>query len=260
MSKVWTPSRRVILAGSASLLAAPAIIRSASAQLSMMGVGGGRSAAGGGGTGTFASVSGVYAAGAGSGGTTTIVNDTTGAKLLVAAASYYPGGTFTGSGITDSKSNTWAIAGTDAASTNNGVRVWYSISPTVGSSHTVTIAGTNVFTGIAFASFSCTTTPSLDQQSQNSGTSASPTSTSITPSVNNGLVISVCGELDTGGFTGGAPSGFTLLGGTTLAANAGGYDGIGLAYLIQTTAAASAPTWTTSASNEFAVKMVSFKS
>ena len=140
--------------------------------------------------------------------------------------------------ITDSKSNTW----TALTKYNNGaraVRAFICLGPTTDSSHT-----------FSFSVVSPETQPTLhvlavsgaDQGTQpdKSATSQNNQLPSTTPSANNELVITYICTRNTPPL-GSAPTGYTAAG--TIFNSTANADGGGLAYLIQTTAAATAPLW-----------------
>lgn len=168
------------------------------------------------------------------GGTTGSMNST-GATLLVAVQSTY---FFGGNTITDSKSNTWIAAtvhGNVGGNDGDTCQIWYSTSPIVGSGHTFTTCGSG-YPALAVAAFSGVSASPFDNENGNFGDNISSLTTgSITPSVNNCLVIAGMGIRDT------PTSPFTINGGFTVTDSA--ENGAGLAYLIQTSAAAANPTW-----------------
>lgn len=176
-----------------------------------------------------------------SNGTTAAVV-TTGAKIIVInlsstdIAGHFPT-------ISDSKSNTWTALAQHHYATDNVINtLYYSINPTVGSGHTFSFTaatGTNS-SSIQVAAFDI---PSLlfDVQNGATGGSTSLAPGSVTPSVNNALIVAGC-SLD------GAPgpavidSGFVVLSVTQYVAGTN-YGGT-LAYFVQTSAAPVNPTWT----------------
>ena len=161
---------------------------------------------------------------------TTGTMDTTGANFLVVVIADQD--SLDTNGVSDSKSNTWVQL--TVYPSPHGVCIFYSVNPTVGTLHTFTISGAT-FASIAAAAFSGVhATAPLDQQAGASGTQSG----SVTPSENNELVIA--GAYSDGANPTSADGGFT----TPNAANvSGNHAGYGLAYLIQTTAAAANPSW-----------------
>lgn len=214
----------------------------------------------GGGGGPFTFISGISTAktgagGGGAGGETTGTIDTTGAGLLILVTSYFSGAT--GVTISDSKGNSWTPL-TVVTSANSICNVYYSVPTSVGSGHTATIAGTNIFGTLVFSSFAFGAASPADQQSQNTGTGTSAAGSSITPSVGGELVITgIASPADSVAISS-VNGGFTIID-DTIPGLSGEYIGGGAAYLIQTSAAAAAPTWTLGSSAEWAVKMASFK-
>lgn len=90
-------------------------------------------------------------AGAANSATTDAVN-TTGANLLVVSASWYNAVTATPT-VTDSKSNTWTRL-TIRTSGDQSAAIWYSVPTSVGSGHTVTVAGSTTFMAASFSAYS----------------------------------------------------------------------------------------------------------
>lgn len=164
--------------------------------------------------------------------------DTTGATLLVICIAVDGGATPT---ISDSKSNTWTAL---TASTQTVKTILYYVAnPTVGTGHTFSNTGAFNFCSLFVQSFSgVTTTSPFDQQNGSTGTgSATLVVGSVTPSENNEVVVVGLGFNESGtpisingGFTETSEQNF----------GSGNNYGGAMAYLIQTTAAAAAPTWT----------------
>jgi len=174
----------------------------------------------------IALVSSVTRAGAG----TSASIDTTGATLLVVVTST---GNFSG----DSKGNTYTKLTARTGTFGSETSIWYAENPTVGSGHTFTVTGV---TGLVAAAFSGAEVSSVFDQ-ENGTASGSPAQPgSITPGDDNELIITGLGGGSVG--DGSADSGFSLVAdvGTT-----GGVNfSAGMAYKVQTTAAAVNPTWT----------------
>lgn len=178
--------------------------------------------------------------------------DTTGATLLLAALLWYTGGSFVS--FVDTKGNTW-VALTQYSSTNRGVRLYYVLSPTVGSGHTFTLSAS--FGSFALAAFSGVTAFDSGKDSgdfSNSTTTQQPGS--LTPSENNCLVIGAATVGDTTVNT--APT----IDAPFATSDAFGWDGNGVGgglwYDIQTTAGARNPT-VTGVSGEIATALAVFK-
>lgn len=187
-------------------------------------------------------------------GVTTGSIDTTGANLIVGVVSQVgTSGTYS-----DSKGNTWTpltqrvVSGSGAAS-----QLHYVASPTVGSGHTFSHSGTSVYPTVAVTAWSGAAASPFDQETGNSATSGSTIAPgSLTPSQDNCVVIT--------GFQVDAVSYSSINGGftasDTVTYSAGNHEAGGMAYLIQTSAAAANPTWTfTGSSSYLSSPMASFK-
>lgn len=194
-------------------------------------------------------------AGAGSSGggnVTTSAMDTSGASLLVAAVSAASGTP----GLSDSKGNTWVQM---AAEQGGKTTMFYVKNPTVGSGHTFsTTMGAGSFGSIAVVAFSGTnTTQNVDQTNgfaSGGGTTFQPGS--VTPS-QNGEVIVTSTAPSSNPSTASIDSGFTIT--DFISFLSGNHFGIGLAYLVQTTAGVVNPTWTLSVANAQAGSIGTFK-
>ncbi len=184
--------------------------------------------------------------------TTSPAIDTTGATLIVIAAEEDTGSGRTWTAPSDNKSNTFLpLTATTLAGSGNDVRLYYCANPTVGSGHTFTnnmteFSTQGFFSCISVAAFSgvATTTP-LDQETahQTGGGPFSVQPGSVTPSEDNELIVTGA-AIDTS-------KTYTINGGYTIldVGTATGNNTIWLAYLVQTSAAATNPTWTLSAQN-----------
>jgi hypothetical protein len=189
--------------------------------------------------------------GASTGATTAAVN-TTGAGLIVLNIGFDSGGS--GLAVSDSASNTW----TPLTVRNNGTveeQLFYSASPTTSASHTFSVSGTNVYASITAAAFGGAAAP-FDLQSGNVGSSNQPNAGSITPSQANELVIAgvACSASVTS-----IDSSFIIPTNGTIANVGGQHAGCGIAYLIQTTAAAANPNWLIGLSTNWAAEIAAFK-
>ena len=176
--------------------------------------------------------------------------DTTGGDLIVIEYNFYTGSS--PATLSDNKSNFY----TDLTAQSDGVARTipsYVQNPAVGSGHNFSVAGTTSFSSLYMLGFSGSTPTPFDQQS---GDNPTGTVGSITPSVDNCLVISGCVTQGTGHSMNG---GFSVPeeGPNGTGTNFGG----GIGYLIQTTAAVSAPTWswTPVIDTTFAGRQASFK-
>ncbi len=184
---------------------------------------------------------------------TTSAIDTTGASLLVAAICHHSAGA---GSMVDSKGNTW-VELTAQVVTTSRARMFYVLNPTVGSGHTATFDG-NPFGTLSFAAFSgANTTDVFDIENGATDDSASSLQPgSVTPNQNDSLIVTALAFNDTvaapainGGFS--TP--------VTTEHNAGTADrGGSIAYLIQTTATAANPTWTTSVAVDAAAVIAVF--
>lgn len=193
----------------------------------------------------------VAVGGNGSTATTAAIN-TTGANFCVAVASYYTNSADT---VSDSKSNTWTELTRYTNAAFQRVVIWYAKNPTVGSGHTFTLgSGASTFPAIAAACFSGVDTSSPFDQENGSANTKTPGS--VTPTQNNELIITGISTLTGAGTTPTVDSGFTVTG--AHANSASNYTGYGLAYKIQTTAAAVNPTWSSTDTN-WATDIATFK-
>jgi len=121
------------------------------------------------------------------GGTTATI-DTTGATLLIISVHYYAvGGTPT---LTDSKTNIWLpLTAYQDAIPDSVVRLYYCISPTVGSGHDFTIGGSGTYSGIRVLAFSSATTPIYDSQNGSNANALTIQPGIINPSNSNNLFV-----------------------------------------------------------------------
>lgn len=181
--------------------------------------------------------------------------DTTGATLLVVCYSD-DGDAPT---LSDNKTNTWTLA-RRVNPFGPAFNIRYAWNPTVGTGHTITQTGAGQAGCSQFYAFSGadTTADPLDQSNTNFQVgSTTVTPGSVTPTVDDELVIAglnfdVMASMPTanGGFV-------TPLYGDI--GSAGTYMGSGSTYLIQTTAAAANPTFTTPSSNNLYAAIATFK-
>jgi hypothetical protein len=157
--------------------------------------------------------------------------NTTGATLLVIAQSGQDD-----IAPTDSRSNTWTACTNEVAGGfGNDTRTYFAVNPTVGSGHTFTPGGT-LASIVASAWSGANTSSPKDQES--TGTDAlNPQPGSVTPTEDNEVIIVNFGGIHSGACT--IDGGFTIA--QQGAVLGGNYYAGGLAYLIQTTAAAANP-------------------
>lgn len=186
------------------------------------------------------------AANVGGGGVTTSAIDTAGANLIVIA-------TGISGAISDSKGNTY----TQITAGDPGCRLWYCANPTVGSGHTFTIDGTSNFSPIAVQAFAGAHASPLDNNTVNSAVGTTVQPGSITPSVNNCLLVAAMSNPSAALTTTSIDSGFTQ---TCDRGFVGSNSyGIAMGYLSQTTAGAVNPTFTVNASSTNVAAMAAFK-
>lgn len=225
------------------------LVCSVAAQVRIPGPGGVPSS-GGGGSG-FSLLSNTSCQSSGGANCTTSAINCTGASLITAGISLgsNPGG------VTDSSGNTY----TDGVSTGGAVRnsIWYVISPVVTSSMTFTSNASGNYPTLNVACWSAGTTPIVDQH--NSANTSSPTSTfqpgSVTPTVNNELIISsIAYDISD---VSSIDSSFTITNHSAYS-NSNSYGGA-MAYLVQSTAASVNPTWTMTSNNDINATILSFK-
>lgn len=180
---------------------------------------------------------------------TTGAINTTGASLLVIGISPYQGGS--GTTVFDSMSNTW----TPLSTYNDGTEItqlFYAANPVVGAGHTFSVSGSGIFCPICVAAFAGVALSSPFDV-QNGNTSGTQTG-SVTPTVGGALLIAAVGCT---GNPSAIDSGFTVL---DIVNYVGGQSiGLGLAYLIQTGAAAENPTWTVGGFSSASAAIATFK-
>lgn len=198
---------------------------------------------GGGGGGTYALVG--HATGNDVSSAVATITDTTGAKLIIAAMSFFAGTP----AVTDNKGNTYQpLTSHVDASTDYFARLFYCIAPSVGASHALTgTASGGGFIVLSAAAFSLSSgTPTFDSENGTNHDSSNVTTLAggtLAPSVNNQLLVAAV----TWNLPGGSPrtvsinSGFTITDQSQQGSN--NLFG-GLAYLIQTTGGSVSPTWT----------------
>lgn len=179
--------------------------------------------------------------------TTSAIN-TTGANLIVLGVGSF---SFTGEPtLSDSKGNTWTGL-TARTSGNARLRIFYCISPTVGSGHTFSTSGTSSLSGIVVQAWSGGATPAFDAQSGAAGVQPG----SISPAEDNELLV-VFGASDDPlqtRFPTGINSDFQVAD-----IGSGILGSLASAYQIQTTATARNPSWTPAGSVDVSA-MAAFK-
>lgn len=196
-------------------------------------------------------------------GATTNVNNipsasvtTTGASILIAVTSAFVGANPIN--MADSKGNTWSKL-TERAGTFLRVQIHYVANPSVGTLHTFTATesgGGALTSEIAAFSDAITTSP-FDQQNGATSDSTSTLATgSITPGQNSELIIAGLTDAYTG--TVSINGGFTITNQQPFVSSPTQW-GSALAYLIQTTATAANPTWTSGVVDAMSAAIASFK-
>lgn len=206
----------------------------------------------------FSLIANTSAGSSGGSSVTTSGIDTTGANLIVLETSNYHtiGTSIT---VSDSKGNTWSALNTYGP-TNTESKLYYCLNPTVGSAHTFTITsnGGSTYPSIAVSAWSgAHASSSFDQQNGNNVAASSTLQVgSVTPTENDELIITGCAFYAGGTLS--IDNGMTITNQTNY--SAGNCMGVGLAYKIQTTAAAINPTWTHSVTfTDGAASIATFK-
>ncbi len=196
----------------------------------------------------------------GANGSTTGAIDTRGSNFCVAVAFHYDIGAIA---VTDSVngSSGWTPLTDTAGGFAGNTQIWYNAnlsSGNVGAAQTFTVSGSGVYAVIGAACFSGVAASPFDVENhaaQTSGTTLQPGS--ITPGFNNELVIAASGwnAADTSSISGGGFS--TIL----QHQDYGGGNNMGgsMAYLVQSTATATNPTFTGSTGFLTSAAIASFK-
>jgi hypothetical protein len=206
---------------------------------------------GGGGGGWSLIGTGVNAASTNGTSVTTPSYNTTGATFIVIVEA--AGGSFT---PTDSKGNTWTKAVNSASFGGEQSSIWYCASPSTDSSQTFSISTVNSFAALAVYAFTGGAGGVLDKTNSgfNNGSATTVQPGSITPTTNGQLII--CALAYKVGSSATINSGFST---PLISAFASGqHYGGAAAFLIQATAAAINPTWTTTSGDDSA-SIASFK-
>jgi len=170
-------------------------------------------------------------------GVTSSALDTTGADLIVVGVVSFS--TNAAPTISDSKGNAWLSAGAGYVNGSRRLQWYYCQAPVVGTGHTFSAAGAGTFDAIAVFATSGSASSPLDQQAGNAG---SATPGSITPTAAGELVLTLVTDAQAGSVSTAVSGGFTIPD-TPLPFVSGQTFAVGLAYLVQTTAAAANPTW-----------------
>lgn len=188
--------------------------------------------------------------------TTSSAINTTGANLIVVSIADYA--LATAAVLSDSEGNTWT--GLTPRSVNGTrIKLYYCYNPTTSSSHTFTATGTGIYVTLSALAFSGSDTSPFDVQNGSATATGTSASTgSVSPSLDNELII-------TSGAWGnpGQPTSLSINSGFTISQQAVNVSaiafGLGTAYLIQTTKGAVNPTWSWGSSSEFALTIATFK-
>jgi hypothetical protein len=181
-----------------------------------------------------------------------------GANAEFVCVTYY-NGTFTS--LADSQSNTWnaAVSAVGVSGSDSTTTLYYALSASVSSSQTFTVTTSGGYPSIVAMGFSNVATSSALDQTNNSNYASQTSSPpgSVTPSTSGQLVIPCMGLSGTpnNSFSS-VGGGFTLV---SVPYIGGSYFGTGMAYLIQTTATASNPTFILSSSGTGQAVQASFK-
>lgn len=175
--------------------------------------------------------------------TTTSIDTTGGTILLLGVCDF--GGSTSASSVSDNKGNAYVkIAETDVS--GYSVSIFACFNPTVGSGHTATYSAGTTYPSIHLSAWSGAV--SIPGYAVGSGSAAATSRQpgSITPISDGHCIVTYLfnGAVQTYSINGG----FTKM--TGVAYNAGVTVGLEAAYLIQTTAAASNPTWSCSSSTQ----------
>lgn len=170
---------------------------------------------------------------------------TLGANLIV----LWNSGTTTFATPTDNQGNVYTGLPSQLGAFAGLLAIFYCLNPTVSGTHTFSNSGTTPAT--AHAAFSLVA--SYDQQSGSDGATSGGQPGSLTPPANGALFVTATGGSVSTTFA--INAGFTIL--DTLAPVGGTNYSLASAYLVQGTAAALNPTWTTD--TQGAVVMATFR-
>ncbi len=179
--------------------------------------------------------------------------DTTGATLLVAQVVYIDATT-----LSDSEGNTWTARTERTAAFGAKGRLYYAENPNVSATHTFTLTG-GTHGAVGVTAFSGTATSSVfDTETGQSDQFSTAEAGSLTPSQNASLVIASIVQWTSLVGDQSIDDGYTLE--EEWSPNSGGdHRGGGIAYLIQTTAAATDPSWTFGGGGDAGVALTAFK-
>jgi hypothetical protein len=171
---------------------------------------------------------------------------TTGAALITASVTWYTGGGgLSATPITDTEGNTYAQVGTTETQGIVAVALFACVNPTTGASVTITAnfsgggGGGGNYATLEVAAWASSTGPIFDTSSQ--GQNNQPGA--ITPAQNGELLVTAYAPPDAGSGTPSCGSGFAVT--DAIAYTSGVNEGGGQAWLIQATAGAINPSWST---------------
>lgn len=178
------------------------------------------------------------------GGTSSPLN-TVGADTIFCSVGHAAGSTLT---ISDSNTNSWTLVDTADDGSGHLCDLFLATNAVVSSAHTFTVLDTTGNVGVAIAAFSGgDPTSPTDQFAHSAANFTSNLSVGpITPSQNDDVLIVAVANVGGGGIVSAISDGFTL---AASVAESSTNFGAALAYLVQTTAASSGPTVTTSVSS-----------
>ncbi len=184
-------------------------------------------------------------------GFTTGTITTTGANLLVAVLSGY--NSFNTPTVTDSKSNTWTPLTLQNSVGNHSLVIAYSVPTSVGTTHSFNLVGATTYGSLCVISVSGSHTTPFDQENGHIATISSTVQAgSVTPTQDNELIIAgVSGDGDSNASS--IDGSYNLVENQTTTANC---QSGALAYLIQTSAAATNPTWTLTGSANIPIAVI----
>jgi hypothetical protein len=187
---------------------------------------------------------------------------TTGANLIVIAVGMYSNayGNLGAPAVSDNKGNTYQANGASVASGEPLLQTFYCASPVVGAGHIFYVGpnGGTIYAAVAVAAFSGAIATPLDAFNAAAAAGSTTTSGSITPAHNNELLITCAGSTGAGSVISSVSDGFAII--DTVNYSSGVYEGVGLAYKIQSTAAAINPTWVATGSPNTVANITSFRS
>lgn len=171
-------------------------------------------------------------------GATTSAFDSTGADLLVALVGNFSAGTFT-----DSEGNTWTQL-TRRDGGNPAITPYYVINPSTSASHTFSVSGGLQFPGISVLAFSADGSITFGAETGNTTSGTGINCGSLTPSEDGALLIAAQ-AIDNDGTNQSINLSYTEVDDLPWTNNV--QIGTASAYLVQSTAAAINPTWSSGA-------------